>query len=1113
MRIGLPARSCALVTLTAGVLGLFAAPAAAEVATPSWTLTSVSTPTNFNPAAKRGENYYRVLLTNSGAAPTQGPVTITDELPKGLFIDPKGATGINTATEVLNEEFSARLSHFNCSGSTCTYNSMVIPDQVLEIEFPVDLTPEAQKLSPLTNIVRVSGGGAAATSLSVPTVISETPAKFGIAPGGASTAFSSAQAGAHPDITTSYNFTSANAGGALAGNPKDITYLLPPGFASDFADTPACSNAQFIKENCPIDSQVGITTVEVLANTYPPGPDPEKYHPFIEPVYNLAPEAGTLAAFGFVIGGNFFLQGQITLRHNDYGATITFHNIDDALRSIAGGSLTVWGVPADPRHNAFRRQPEALGAWNQSDNGVFPYPYFTAPTSCGEAPIHSEFQVNSWEESERISAVQIPYGPRVGCDSLLFTPQMETQPSADSTESPTGLNVIFQIPQFYENSYGTVAPNLDDVKVLLPEGMTLNPSAGAGLVGCSEAEYAYEKEVVEPEAGRGCPRESKLGSVHVRSPGVSEEAVGSLFLGEPAPRGESGKNPFNSLVAVYLVARIPNRGVVVTAPGKVEPNKETGQITATFDENPQLPFGKLTFTFHQGATSPLVTPPTCGSFTSEAVLTPWSVPTQEFMLTSFFEITSGILGGPCPAGGVPPFNPSVISGTKDNDASAYSPFYLRIIRQDGEQEITKFSTTLPPGLTGNLSGIPFCPNANIEQSRTVTGTEELEHPSCPGSSEIGHTIVEAGVGSVLAQTPGKLYLAGPYHGSSLSVVSITAAKVGPFDLGTVVIRFALRINPATAQVEIDGSTSDPIPHIIDGIVVHVRDIRVYVSREGFIINPTSCNPMSISDTIVGAGANYTNPADQVPVSVSTPFQAADCSSLTFKPDFKVSVSGKNIRTDGVNFTATVSYPNAPLGSQANISKFRVELPKQLPSRLTTLQKACRSIVFDANPAECPPASLIGHAKAITPILPEPLIGPAYFVSNGTAKFPELVMVLQGYSITIVLRGETFISREGITSTTLDAVPDEPIGFFELTFPSGPDSVLTAIGNLCKSKLVMPTEIVSQSGVGIRQNTAISTGGCKATKATRKHHKKHSKGKKGMKARKSDRRRANDRHRT
>ena len=539
----------------------------------------------------------------------------------------------------------------------------------------------------------------------------------------------------------------------------------------------------------------------------------------------------------------------------------------------------------------------------------------------------------------------------------------------------------------------------------------------------------------------------------------------------------------------------------MTAAGKVEPNKETGQITTTFDENPQLPFGKLTFTFHQGATSPLVTPPTCGSFLSEAALTPWSVPTQEHLLSSFFEITSGILGGPCPAGGVPPFNPSVISGTKDNDASAYSPFYLRIIRQDGEQEITKFSTTLPDGLTGNLSGIPFCPDANIERSRTVTGTEELEHPSCPASTEIGHTIVEAGVGSVLAQTPGKLYLAGPYHGSSLSVVSITAAKVGPFDLGTVVIRFALRINPATAQVEIDGSTSDPIPHIIDGIVVHVRDIRVYVSREGFIINPTSCNPMSISDTIVGAGANYADPADQTPVSVSTPFQAADCSSLSFKPDFKVAVSAKNVRTEGVNFKATVSYPNAPLGSQANISKFRVELPKQLPSRLTTLQKACRASVFDANPAECPPASLIGHAKAITPILPEPLIGPAYFVSNGTAKFPELVMVLQGYSITIVLHGETFISSQGVTSTTLDAVPDEPIGFFELVFPAGPNSVLTANGNLCKSKLLMPTEIVGQNGLGIQEKTKVSVAGCKATKSTNKHHKKHHKRKQHGKSKK------------
>jgi hypothetical protein len=428
----------------------------------------------------------------------------------------------------------------------------------------------------------------------------------------------------------------------------------------------------------------------------------------------------------------------------------------------------------------------------------------------------------------------------------------------------------------------------------------------------------------------------------------------------------------------------------------------------------------------------------------------------------------------------------VISGTQNNVGGSYSPFYLRIIREDGEREITKFTTVLPPGLTGNLTKIPFCPEADVEAARSATGAEEIEHPSCPASSEIGHTIVSAGVGTVLAQTPGKVYLAGPYHGAPLSIVSVTSAKVGPFDLGTVVIRFALRINPITAQPEVDSTGSDPIPHIIKGIVVHVREIRVYMDREKFILNPTNCAPMSITDTITGAGANPANPADQAPVSVTTPFQAADCSSLAFKPAFKVSTSGKSSRSKGASLSVKLAYPKAPQGTQANIRSVKVDLPKQLPSRLTTLQKACPDSVFNANPAACPAASIVGHATAITPILPVPLTGPAYFVSHGGAKFPELIVVLQGYGVTLDLHGETFISKAGITSSTFRSVPDDPIGSFELTLPQGPYSALAANGNLCKSRLKMPTAFVAQNGAVIHQSTAISVTGCARHKVKKRH---------------------------
>jgi hypothetical protein len=540
------------------------------------------------------------------------------------------------------------------------------------------------------------------------------------------------------------------------------------------------------------------------------------------------------------------------------------------------------------------------------------------------------------------------------------------------------------------------------------------------------------------------------------------------------------------LLALYIVLENAERGILIKQAGRVDTNPVTGQIVTTFDDIPQLPFSSFLFKFREGARAPLVTPASCGTYTTQTQFTPWSEPTRTVTSLSQFETVHGIGGGACPAGGVPPFKPQAITGTQNNAAGSYSPFYLRIVREDGEQEITRFSTIMPPGLTGNLTGIPFCTNTQIEAARTHTGAQELAEPSCPATSRVGHTTVGAGVGTILAQTPGSVYLAGPYHGAPLSLVSVTSAKVGPFDLGTVVIRFGLLINPITAQVEVDATSSDPIPHIIDGIVVHVRDIHVYIDRTGFIVNPTSCEHKTIQNIVTGAGADPANPADQTPIALTSPFQATDCASLAFKPVFKVYASGKASRANGASLTVKLSYPHAPFGSQTNIAKVKVDLPKQLPSRLTTLQKACPDRTFNVNPAACPAASRVGSAKAITPILPEPLTGPAYFVSHGGAKFPELVIVLQGYGFTIDLHGETFINEKtSTTSSTFRTVPDQPVTSFQLTLPQGPGSALAANGNLCKAKLKMPTTFTAQNGAVIHQSTPIRVTGCPKSKGARK----------------------------
>jgi hypothetical protein len=922
---------------------------------------------------------------------------------------------------------------------------------------------------------------------------------FEIVPGSFHVTPSTFQAGAHANLTTTFDFAH-NTSGKTFNDVRSTVVNLPPGFIGNNTAVPTCSVSQLLTNNrtqpiqlfsgiganCPTDSQVGTISFDVTALG-----DHSVYDTF--PLYNMETDTPGIAA---ELGFHAILITQllpVTVRSGDSGLTVTSPDIDD-YGDVHNVSVTVWGVPNSKVHDAERDLEcvplnDALVAscyGGGVEVAVPPEPFLTNPTSCG--PFTATMSSNSWEEPEHWSEASVEVGPIVECERIPFEPSIQVTPTTRSAESSSGLDVSLEVPQTWEKPESISTANLKDTVLTLPEGYTINPSAGSGLVGCTPQELEAETPAGLP--GSGCPQESKLGTVEVETPVLAEKLGGAIYIAQPFD------NKFNTLLALYIVVKSPARGIIVRLAGQIEPNPVTGQLVTRFDEDPQVPFSRFTLKLHQGVTSPLVSPPACGTYTATTELTPWSEPLAPLFSQSSFEIENGIGGGVCPAGGVPPFAPKLISGTQQNSAGGYSPFYLRLVREDGEQELSKFTTVMPPGLTGNLNGIPFCPEADIEAARAATGTEELEHPSCPAASEIGHTIVEAGVGTVLAQTPGKMYLAGPYHGAPLSVVSVTSAKVGPFDLGTVVIRFALDINPTTGQVEINGATSDPIPHIIDGIVVHVRDIRAYVDREHFIENPTSCERLSVSDTVYGVDPS--NLSAITPVDASSPFQAANCQNLAFKPTFSASTSSKVSRTLGTSLTVKLAYPKAPVGTQANIRLVKVELPKQLPSRLPTLQKACTEAEFNANPATCPATSIIGHAKAITPILPEPLEGPAYFVSHGGAAWPELVMVLQGYGFTIDLHGETLISKAGVTSSTFHAIPDEPVTSFELTLPSGHYSALTGLGNLCKETLTMPTQFIGQNGMELRQQTKVAVTGCpKAKQAGHKRKKKaHRKAAKG-----------------
>jgi hypothetical protein len=1085
------------------------------------------------------DGYVVLVAENLGDAPANGaadPVRISDVLPAGLKPLGIGAAQVfgNKAKPIPCEELAKLTCNF--SGSLPSYEG-------IEIRIPVDVEPDAS--SGALNQAAISGGGAPAARLSRPVVFGSGATPFGVEDyrldfeeeGGAL----ATQAGSHPfQVTGTVAVNQGPDSEPLSGTPsappavipKDVDTLLPAGQLGNPKPLPTCSLAQFLtidnqQNECPAQTAIGVSSVTVY--------EPLSFGTiiFTQPIFNLEPASGEPARFGFLVGpddANVPValdtsvrsgagEGAIPGESEDYGVDVSATNISQTA-GVLNARVTFWGTPGDPRHDssrgwgclaAARGEFEVDTTCNPSTD---PHPpaFLTLPTSCS-GPLQTSVRADSWvqpgvfQDVLPVEALQ----SLDGCNKLLFSPAIAASPTSDSASSPSGLdfNLNFH-DEGLLSEQGLAQSQLKDTTVTLPEGFTINPSSGVGLAGCTPADYA--RETVDSAPGAGCPNESKLGTVEIQTPLLSQTIHGSLFIAQPH------ENPFNSLVALYIVAKNPETGVLIKLAGKVTPDPVTGQLTTTFENNPQLPFDHFNFHFREGDQAPLITPATCGTYTTTAQLTPWSDPTSALTETSSFTITSGVGGGLCPSGGVPQFSPRIQAGTLNNNAGAFSAFYLHLTRGDADQEITGFSTSLPPGLTGDLTGIPFCPEADIAAARTKTGAQEEASPSCPAASQIGHTLVGTGVGAVLAYVPGKVYLGGPFDGAPFSLVSVTSAVVGPFDLGTVVLRFGLNINPYTAQVSVSPTSSEPIPTIIQGIVTHVRDIRVYIERPGnapFTLNPTSCDPMAIGSTLTSSLKQN--------ASITSPFQTANCANLKFAPKFTVSTQGRTSKANGASLAVKLTYPSGVAGTYANIAKVKVELPKQLPSRLTTLQKACTAAQFEANPADCPTPSVIGTAKAVVPNIPEPLTGPVYFVSHGGEAFPSLEIVLQGYGVKVILVGATFISKAGITSTTFKAIPDNPVTSFELTLPEGKYSALAANGNLCsltktvtvkkrtvvkvhgKKKtvtrsvkqaepqtLALPTEFTAQNGAVVKQTTPVSVTGCAKAKPTKKKRAKKGK---------------------
>jgi hypothetical protein len=799
--------------------------------------------------------------------------------------------------------------------------------------------------------------------------------------------------------------------------------------------------------------------------------------------------------------GQLFTEWNVRLTATQLGAMKA--GGDNTLALYVNGKR----VPGDPAHDGERGRclgvhDESLGSC-PAPSGV--HPFLTLPRAC-RGPLATSWAADSWQhpgaklangtpdlsDPNWLSGSVLthdeaePPAPRGFslCGRLGFNPAITARPTSKAASSPTGLDFSLNVNDegITNPSYEAVADSdIEKVEVTLPEGMSANPSLAEGLSVCSEAQL--EAESAFSEAGTGCPGASKIGTVEVETPVLEEKIIkGALYIAKPY------ENPFHTLLALYVVLQNRELGISVKQPLKVEPDPVTGQLTTVAEELPQLPFSHFRLHFREGGRSPLISPPTCGTHNVKAVLYPWSgnPPITTF---SAFQIISGPNEGPCPPGGVQPFHPGFEAGSVNNNAGSYSPFDMRLTRKDGEQDMTKFSAVLPPGVVGKIAGVAKCPEAQIAQAKSRTGPhggqEELDHPSCPASSKIGRTLAGAGVGSQLTYVPGSLYLAGPIGGDPLSVVSITPALAGPFDAGAVVVRVALTLNSATAEVEADGSHSDPIPHILKGIPLNVRDLRVYADKANFTINPTNCEPSSARATLFGSFLNPLDPADDVPVGLSTRYQAANCAALGFKPNLAINLIGGTKRGGHPALTATVT----PRPGDANFKSAVVTLPHSAFLDQAHIRTICTRVQFAAgagNGSACPPDSIYGHAKANSPLLEETLEGPV-FLRSSSHNLPDLVVALHG--IVDINLASRIDSQKGGIRSTFESIPDAPVSKFVLEMQGAKKGLIVNSTNLCKSTNRAKARIGGQNGKVYESKPALQAK-CKGARKAKRHHHRH-----------------------
>jgi hypothetical protein len=887
---------------------------------------------------------------------------------------------------------------------------------------------------------------------------------------------------------------------------KTLRVELPPGLTvNPQATGEQCSVEDFLHEEekdpvgkpgvethvplCKIATKVGREEVTLATNIpgFPLGGGLNAPEGFVIPpsgplgtnvdVYNLVPAAGEPALFGFIAAGK----------------EVVFLKTDVSWQSDFHENFTI-SLP--PNSVPFSTLVSRLVNIGTSGDGT----YITNPITCFNPaePAFSHlystyFRAESYLEPDPAfpagsTAVEAPLPPGVrqeGCQNVPFDPTLEIDSGTAAVDSPAPATVTTKLPveKPAAGEHELAQSHLRKAEVKMPAGMGLNPAGSVGLVACSEADFAKGERVEST-----CPKKSIIGTAEIETPPLPAGSLkGNIYVGEQLSTDPASGEEFRTLVE----AKSARFGIVVRLVGKIKADPKTGQLTAVFDEQetsplfgnlprglPQVPFSSVKLKF-DGSKAVLSTPPTCGNQTATSVMEPWSSAASTKTPSGKFTLSSVPGGGTCPTTlASRAFLPSYTAKTDSAQGGSFSPFRVHIGRPDGQQEVKGVDVTLPKGLTGNLAGIPYCSEAALTAAAANKGELEREDPSCGASSQIGVAVTEAGTGAAPLKMRGKAFLAGPYKGAPISMAIVTPAVSGPFDLGTVVVRVALNVNPLTAQIH---AVSDVIPDVFGGVKLDLRSIDVNLDRSHFMLNPTNCAAQATTGAIKGGGADPTNPAAFSSYAVNVPFQASNCGSLGFKPKLKVQLFGPTTRAHFPRLRATLETREG----DANISSTSLTLPHALFLEQNHIGTVCTNPKLASH--TCPADSVYGQAEAFSPLLDQKLSGPVYLVPSGN-KLPDLVADLQG-QVEIQLHG-VISSKHGGLRTVFNAVPDVPVTKFVLNMQGGKKSLLVNSTNTCKGKQRAALSMTGQNGKTLNNNKfGLDITSCaKKKKKHTKHHK-------------------------